>query len=161
MKKIVIALILAFFPVVSQAEFDFDAYQLARLNDIKTIHADKLFKASQNNGYAVTTSTSKYRMLITFSKELRKINPNNKKIISAWQKSLRIPVEFVERYQQEFKVVLDKETYWIPVQETLLPYMGSELHSGDKFELYIILIGAINNKLVFLTTEFKSDRAPL
>lgn len=74
--------------------------------------------------------------------------------------ALRVPDNFVDRYQHEFKAVFAKETYWIPLQEDLLPHMGAELHPGDKFDLYVLVIGAIRNKLVFLATEFKSDRAP-
>lgn len=131
-----------------------------RFADIKTRHTDDLLKASQKSDYVISAATFKYRIPVTFTKELRKISKNNKTIIKAWQKALRVQTDFIERYQHEFKAVFGKETYWIPVQEALLPHMGSELHPGDKFDLYVIVIGAINNKLVFMTTEFKSDRAP-
>lgn len=161
MRQLLLTIFLSFYSLVALAEFDFGAYQAITFADLNARHTDDLLKASQKSDYVISAATFKYQLLVTFSKELRKITNNNKKVIAAWQQSLRVQADFVERYQQEFKVVFGKQTYWIPVQEALLPHMGSELHSGDTFELYVVVIGAINNKLVFLTTEFKSDRAPL
>lgn len=161
MRKILLAIFLSFYIIAVQADFDFDTYQPITFAEIKARHTDDLLKASQKSGYVISADTFKYRISATFSNELRKITNDNRTVIKAWQKALRVQTDFVERYQHEFKAVFGKETYWIPVQESLLPHMGSELHPGDKFELYVIVIGAINNKLVFLTTEFRSDRAPL
>ena len=143
------------------AEFDYEAYRQSSFSDIKAEHMDDLLKAGQSSQYVVSAATFKYSLPVSFSKELRKLSTGNKTLIAAWQKTLRVPESFVQLYQQEFKVVFGKEIYWIPVQENLLPHMGSELHPGDTFQLYVVVIGAINNKLVFLTTEFSSDRAPL
>jgi len=161
MHRIYSALILFFILMPAYAEFDFDAYQTTSFADIKASHRDDLLKASQKSDYVISAATFKYRMTVTFTKKLRKLSANNKTVINAWQNALRVSDDFVNLYQYEFKAVFGKESYWIPVQEELLPHMGSELHAGDKFELYIIVIGAIKNRLVFLTTEFKSDRVPL
>lgn len=161
MQKIYIALILSLILAPVYAEFDFDAYPSTTFSDIKARHSDDLRKARRESDYTISAVTFKYSLLVIFSKELREITPDNKTVIAAWQNALRVPDDFVNRYRHEFKVVFGKETYWIPVQEELLPQMGSELLPGDKFELYVIVIGAIKNRLVFLMTQFKSDRAPL
>ena len=150
MQKIYRVLILFVVITPAHAEFDFDAYPASTFAEINARHADDLLTGSRNNGYTVSTETFKYHIPVSF----------NKAVITAWQTTLRVPDDFVNRYQREFKVVFDKHTYWIPVQEGLLPAMGAELQAGDRFELYIIVIGAIKNRLVFLTTEFKSGRAP-
>lgn len=160
MHKIYILFIISFITSPTYAEFDFNAYQITTFVDIKASHTDDLLKASQKSNYVVSAASFKYNLPITFTQELRKITGDNKTVIKAWQQTLRVPDNFVNLYQYEFKAVFGKETYWIPVQDELLPSMGAELLSGDKFELYVLLIGAIKNKLVFLTTEFKSDRAP-
>lgn len=144
-----------------QADFDYDDYQPSRFADIKASHTEDLLKPSLKRGYAVSLKSFKYHLPVTFSRDLRKLSAHNKTIIRAWQTALRVPAGFTDRYQHEFRVEFGKETYWIPVQEKLLLPMGSELHPGDKFELYLVVIGAIDNKLVMLATEFKSDRAPL
>ena len=142
------------------SDFDFDAYQPTTFARIKINHTDNLLKASQKSDYNITTTTFKYRIPVIFTKELRKITSNNRIVIEAWRTALRIPADFVDLYQHEFKAEFGNDTYWIPVREELLPHMGSELHPGDKFELYVVVIGAIKNRLVFMATEFKSDRAP-
>ena len=142
------------------AEFDYSSYRPAAFADIKSAHTDTLLAASRNNRPVVSGTTFKYRLPVVFSRELRKLSAANKAVMQAWQDSLRVPEEFVQLYQHEFKVVFGDEAYWIPVQEALLLPMSSELHPGDPFELYLILIGAVDNELVFLATEFRSDRAP-
>lgn len=160
MRNSLLILSILFCIAPARAEFDFDAYQQSGFAEIKAAHAEDLLKASREGDYAVSAATFKYRMPVIFTKDLRKLSGNNRTVIKAWQTSLRVPAGFVELYQHEFRAEFGGETYWIPVQEKLLLPMGSELHPGDKFELYVVLIGAINSKPVFLATEFKSDREP-
>ncbi len=160
MQKLYRILIVFFVITPAYADFDFDAYQRSSFAEIKTSHSVDLLKTSRSSEYVISAATFKYRIPVIFSKQLRTITADNQAVIKAWQTTLRVPDDFINLYRQEFKVVFGKDTYWIPVQEELLPAMGSELHEGDTFELYVIVIGAIKDRLVFLTTEFKSDRAP-
>jgi len=143
------------------AEFDFSGYEKLTISEIKIRHAEDLLKAAPLPGYIVSANAFKYALPVSFTKRLRNLSKKNASVIKAWQKTLRVPDDFINLYKQEFKIVFGDEIYWVPVQEELLPHMGTELHPGDKFELYVIVIGAIDNKLVFLATEFRSDRAPL
>lgn len=145
----------------SSSELDFQSYQAATFSEIEHIHGAELLKSSKKNEYVVSAATFKYVIPVTFIKELRKLSRHNKTVIKAWQSTLRVPADFVDRYQHEFKAEFGNEVVWIPVQESLLLPMSSELHPGDMFKLFVVLIGAKDGKLVMLATEFKSDRAPL
>ena len=160
MKKTLILLITLFFNSVALAEFDFRSYQPVSFSEILQNHRDDLLKASQKSDYTVSAATFKYVIPVKFIKELRKVSGTNKTVIRAWQRALRVPDGFINLYEHEFKAEFNSEIYWIPVQEDLLLPMSSELHPGDTFELYVVVIGAKDNKLVMLATEFKSDRAP-
>ncbi|MDH5445968.1 MAG: hypothetical protein OEY52_10445 [Gammaproteobacteria bacterium] len=160
MRYLFLALLLIIPVQSSSAEFDIQSYQQVKFADIKTAHTGDLLKSSQKNGTIVSTATFKYVFPVKFIKKLRKLSILNKTVIQAWQDALRVPPDFINLYQNEFKVVLGNDTYWIPVQEHLLLPMSSELHAGDQFDLFVIVIGAKDGKLVMLATEFRSDRAP-
>ncbi len=64
----------------------------------------------------------------------------------------------IELYKHEFLVREGGEDLWIPVQEQLLPYMGTELKVGEEFALYIVLAGTVKGKWVFLATEFAAPK---
>lgn len=140
------------------AEFDNRSYTKADFSAIKAEHGEVFFGKMKDTDYNISAVTFKYRIPVTFSRQLRKISSDNKQVLDAWGESLRVKKEFLDLYHNEFKIKFGKETYWIPVQETLLPDMGNELNEGDEFELYVLLIGSTKDKFVFLTTEFKSNR---
>lgn len=48
--------------------------------------------------------------------------------------------------------------HWVQVQDRLLPAMGEELKKGQRFDLYIAVLGATHNGCVFVATAF--DAAP-
>lgn len=138
--------------------FDYTTYKLQTLQQIKQTHAEAFAKQKKKSGYAITGDPFKYRMTVKFSREIRPITAANKQVLNAWAESLRVKQAFLDLYQREFKVLFGTETYWIPLQEPLIEAMGNELHPGDQFEVYVLLIGSISKRLVFLTTEFKSER---
>lgn len=138
------------------AGFDYQSYQRSTYQEIKKQHV----REKMDSGFSVSMSSYKYAMPVIFTKELRKLSEVNRKIITEWQTALRVPPGFADLYQHEFKAVFNSETIWIPVQEPLLLPMSSELHAGDRFKLYAIVIGVNDYKPVIIATEFKSDRAP-
>ena len=159
MQNYLIAIILVF-SGPALAEFDFQSYQAASYTELKAQHTD-LLQAGKKSDHVISASSRKYVIPVVFIKELRELSAANKTVIKAWQTSLRVPDGFIDLYQHEFKAEFKGETIWIPVQERLLLPMSSELHPGDRFKLFVVVIGAKYNKLVLLATEFKSDRAPL
>lgn len=155
-------LIIFCFLVISvvRADFDFQSYRSTTFQNIKKQHANDLLAASRKSEYVISAESFKYVMPVSFTKVLRKLSSPNKDVLKAWQKTLRVPDSFINLYRHEFKVEFNGESFWIPVQEDLLLPMNSELHQGDSFELYVVLIGAKDNQLVMLATEFKSGRYP-
>lgn len=142
----------------SLAGFDYTAYQKTTPANITQKHQQTLIDAQGKSGHKTLEQPIKYRFQLNFSRQLRPISSENRRVINAWAEALRVKQPFIDLYQQEFKASFNGKVIWIPVQQNLLEAMGNELHTGDQFELYVLLIGASRERFVFLTTEFKSER---
>lgn len=157
-KKLCIILTALFLSTFIHADFDYTTYKKAGFTEIKAEHGKSFFANKDNSHYTISATTFKYRIPVMFSRKIRNITSNNRTVLNEWGTSLRVKKQFLDLYQKEFMVRFNDETYWIPVQEPLVEAMGNELHQDDEFELYVLLIGSIQNNFVFLTTEFKSNR---
>lgn len=158
LKIILLALSLCILTQQANAEFDPRSYTKSDFSAIKAKHGEVFFDQMKDTAYNISAVTFKYRLPVTFSRQLRKISHNNRQVLEAWGESLRVKKEFMDLYHNEFKIQFGKETYWVPVQELLLTDMANELHKDDEFELYILLIGSSKDRFVFLATEFRSNR---
>jgi hypothetical protein len=150
----IIVPILFVFAMPSEA-FDKSAYIPSSMPQIINENKDVLLMEGVD--YSISAALFKYRITVSFTKELREINADTKTLIEMWAKSLnRKP--YADMYKHEFLVQIDGVDYWIPMQEQVLPYMGNELEIGDNFTLYIVLIGAVKGNWVFLATEFEAKQ---
>lgn len=57
-------------------------------------------------------------------------------------------------FRRELKVVEAGIEYWVPVQEVLVPSMKVELGAGQEVELFMIYIGQVAGRHLFLVNEF-------
>ena len=60
-------------------------------------------------------------------------------------------------FAQELKVSEGGTAYWFPVQEVLVPAMQSELRPGQGIELFMISIGYVRGRHVFLINAFDDE----
>ncbi|MDH5182167.1 MAG: hypothetical protein OEZ39_12735 [Gammaproteobacteria bacterium] len=146
-------------PLLLYAAVDEDDYQKIDYTQIRHIHGALLKKSTAGTGHNLAATTHKYRLTVKFSRDIRKLSPANRKVLQDWGETLRVREDFLAQYQREFKVALNGETLWIPLREPMVNDMGNELHTDNAFELFVLLIGAIDQRFVFLATDFKSSRS--
>lgn len=137
-------------------EFDYSAYEPSSVPEIIEEHRDIFFKEGEMVDFHFSAILFKYRITVEFTKKLREIKPEKKLFVEKWVKSFKYDPAFIDVYKHELLIQVDGTDYWIPIQEQLLPYMGNELVVGSKFDLYIIFVGTVKDKWMFLATEFNS-----
>ena len=62
-------------------------------------------------------------------------------------------------FSRELEVSADGQRYWLPVQEVLVRTMSNELRAGETIELFVIYIGQIGARHLFLINAFDHDDA--
>jgi hypothetical protein len=136
------------------ADFDYAAYKRATIPEILERHEATECRPTAPRESVYSAYAYKYRFITVFSRELRPISEETKEFLRRYGKAFRWNQDVVESYKHEFLVRDGGKDYWVPVQDPLLPAMGQELKKGQRFELYIAVLGATHNRCLFVATEF-------
>lgn len=59
-----------------------------------------------------------------------------------------------QAFRRELKIVEAEREYWVPVQEVLASSMKTELRPSEEIELFMIYIGQVDGRHIFLVNEF-------
>lgn len=128
--------------------FDFTRY---RPTTIRAVVND--LPAQQ--GTVVTTDLP-IRSRAKYSGEFRPLPDESRRLIAAWAEAMNVP-GLTTAFRREVKITEAGTDYWVPVQEVLAPTMNDELRIGEEIELFMIYIGQINGRHLFLVNAFDHE----
>jgi hypothetical protein len=69
---------------------------------------------------------------------------------------MNVPVA-PDAFRREVKIQEAGSEYWVAVQEVLEPDLRRELRPGEEIELFMIYIGQINGRHLFLVNAFDHE----
>ena len=139
------------------ADFDFSAYKRTTIAGFLEKHKTTECRKLSEPTTVISAVPHKYSIVTNFSRDLRPLTQENKEFLKKYGKAIRSNQQIVEMYKNEVLVQENGVDYWVPVQEQLIPALGEELKQGQRFVLYVVLIGAVNNRCVFIATEFNAS----
>lgn len=82
------------------------------------------------------------RTTVVFTGETRKTSERRIKLLEFWLTTLGRAKSEAKLFENELRFVENGETYWLPVQSTLLPNLKTEVKNGDTVEIYVAWVGA-------------------
>tara|TARA_B100000768_G_scaffold175123_1_gene186171 strand:+ start:91 stop:522 length:432 start_codon:yes stop_codon:yes gene_type:complete len=138
---------------LSANAFDFDSYTGSSLDKIIEQHEDDF---GEDFDIGISGIAFKYKITALFTKNLRAVSDERKSFLKHWATSLGQDNSFIAKYQHEFLIEASGYKIWLPMQESVLPFMGEELIEGQEFEIYFVLAGIDHGEWVFLGTEFQA-----
>lgn len=94
------------------------------------------------------------RVDIVFTGRTRALPDGRRQTIERWAKSFHADIAVVRTIEREIEVREAGETFWLPIQDVLIPYLQDEVGSGGRATLFVRLIGARNKDFVFIVNEF-------
>ena len=142
-------LALVSFPLVSAVSgSDFSRYRPRQLND--------LIREYPAQGELVITRDIPIRSKVVYSGEFRDLPDDARLLIAAWAQAMNVPVA-PGAFRREVKIREAGVEYWLPVQEVLWPVMNAELLPQEKIEVFVIYIGQVNGRHVFLINAFDHE----
>lgn len=93
------------------------------------------------------------RSTVVYSGQFRDLPEDSRRLIRAWSEAM-IVAGITEGFKREVKVREAGLDYWIPVQEVLVPTMTGEPRPGEEIQLFVIYIGQVDGRHLFLVNAF-------
>ena len=156
-RLILLAVVFVLLPFAAAAEFDYSAYKRSTISGILENHKSTDCRKQAEPNTIISAIAHKYRIVTKFSRDLRALSKDGNELLRRYGKQIPSNQHVVEMYRHELLVQENGVDYWVPIQEQLIPAMGDELKQGERFELYVALIGSLNNRCVFIATEFNAN----
>lgn len=133
------------------ADFNYSAYRPTSLAAAIAEH-----ERADGADYVIEAGAFKYRVTATYTGRHRETNTKVRELIRHWVKALRHPEKFETFFDHEVEVESGGQTYWLPIQNPLVPSFATEVKDGTAAQLYIMLIGAVGDHWVFIINEFEA-----
>lgn len=141
-----VCLVVALVTMVVGAEaFDPTRYRLSRLQDI----AESMPKTDR----PLVSRDVPIRAKVRYTGQFRALPDDSRRHIAAWAATFEVP-EVPLLFQQEVKILEYDMEYWMPVQEVLVSAMRAELKPEEEIEVFVIHIGQVPGRQMFLVNEF-------
>ena len=139
-------------------------YQPVSLNELKETLFDY---PEQHVGITINAEATArpYRIEGVYLDELRPIAPARIELIRKWWgETFKVDDRFTRLFETELLFEVEGTQYWMPSQKQVIPYF-QELRKGDKVELYVMVIGTIDNRdtheWIIIVNEFQKKWRPV
>jgi len=146
-RGVALGILLWVFPfwVGDLSAFDFSRYRPRMMKELIRDYPSR-------TGLVITRDVP-IRSKVTYTAEFRDLPDDNRRLIAGWAESVNVP-GVPQAFQRELKVTEAGIEYWVAVQEVLVPSMKAELQPWEEIELFIIYIGQVDGRHLFLVNEF-------
>lgn len=135
-------------------------YEPATLSDITSKHANHFSNHEVPKGAVAINlhaGGDPFRSTVLFLGEVRNIKPDHSSLIEMWGKSLGMDTAMLAKtYKKEIKVRENRQTYWLPIQEILVPHLKREVKKNGEVMLFMVYIGTTGKTPVLLVNEFRA-----
>jgi hypothetical protein len=130
------------------ADFDYSRYRPARLRDVAR-------EDPGHRGVMILPDVA-VRTRVTYLGEFRELPGDSVRLIRTWGASMGVS-GMLDVFRREAKLRQGDDTYWLPVQDALANGMAGELRAGEEIEVFVIHIGRIDGRPVFLVNAYDHD----
>lgn len=133
---------------IGAADFDVSRYRPAQLGDITG-------DLPGQRGVSITGDVP-IRTQVTYAGEFRRLPEDSRRLIVAWGDSMGVS-GMLEVFRREVRVRQRGREYWLPIQDGLATAMETELRAGEAIEVFVIFIGRVDGRDVFLVNAFDHE----
>jgi hypothetical protein len=97
------------------------------------------------------------RTAAVYSGTFRPLSADSRRLLTKWADAMGVDVARLRMFQQELRVDDAGVAHWLPVQDTLVPTMTSELKVGDAMELFLVYVGHVDGRYLLLVNAFSHE----
>lgn len=149
--------LLTAFGLPAYAQIDRSAYRDATIDEVfATIRLPVGAADSSAANTVLLTPEFKYRLKVNATGNIRELSPETAAGLSTWGRTeSRLPA-FLKEYTHEVEVTANDKQIWLVWQRSLVAPFRAERSNGGAMEIYAILAGAIEGRMLLLVTAFES-----
>jgi|SRR5664279_1481934 len=111
----------------------------------------------RNSDFTFAQGLAAFKVRVNYTGQVRAIEKSTADFLIAWQKAgyaSNLPATVESTFQSEVLVSQGKESFWLPIQTPLLPYLREEYPEGGVIDIYIAGIGALRENLVITINAY-------
>jgi hypothetical protein len=94
----------------------------------------------------VDASTPRYRLDVVWTGQVRPVSAGLATYLEAYR--IVVPIG------QEIQVSTDTKSYWLPIQDVLVPPLKEEVAPNSRVTLYVTFLGCDPDYVAFTVNEF-------
>jgi hypothetical protein len=151
MRRIAILLLLTASLATFAGDFDYDAYEPIVLADLVAATS-----VDPRADYYFDVALPRFQSTVAFTGRTRAISSDGKDFIAHWAYATKLPASYPDLFQDEVEVKQGNDSYWMPIQQSLLEDFAKEILPGNNVHLYISFLGEFKHAPVFAISGFKS-----
>lgn len=149
--------LLTVFAFPAYAQIDRSAYRNATIDEVfATLRLPVGASDSSEANTVLLTPEFKYRLKVNATGNIRQLSPETAAALSTWGTTESGLPAFLKEYTHEVEVTANDKPIWLVWQRSLVAPFRAERSNGGAMEIYAILAGAIEGRLLLLVTAFES-----
>ena len=135
----------------SYAEFRFDDYAPSSISKLI-----RDYPHDPDTDRTIETAHLKYKVRVSVVGKSMPLEVPVADLLDRWARALRHPPEVRALFAHSVLVREGNDSYWIPIQEPLLPSLEAEVKPDGLADIFIMRIGSIRSGPVFVINEFQA-----
>src|SRR5690606_27162375 len=103
----------------------------------------------------VDAATPRYRVRVTYSKNIRPLTPDSSLMLEFWAKALQIPPQVRSLFVNAVQLTEGEVTYCLPIQEPVLKSLRAEPKDSGTADFFIAKLGSVRSGPVYVVKEYQ------
>ena len=139
-------------------DFDFDRYQPTSYAQVLG-HVRPMVAGQLGDGtlFLVDPDAHPWRLRVAYAGEVRPLRAGIRRVISDWVTTRSAAPSYRALFDHEVAFETHEGRIWLPVQTQLLDDLAAEARAGTPVELYVTLLGSLDEEPVLTVNEFRVD----
>ena len=142
------------FASAARADFDYNSYRQSSLDARHEYRQVLIDSKVPLDTLIVAPRPDKVYLTIRYTGKIAKLNADMLQMFQQWVTVGKGDAQFANLYVNALEIEYQGEPMFIPVQQSLEPYLRDEVKVGDEIRIYALDLGWQNNHPALVMTEF-------
>lgn len=138
----------------AHADFDYASYHASSLQALHEYRQVLIDSHIPVDGLIVSPRPNKVFLTIRYTGKIAKLNADMQQMFSQWIEIGKGDARFASLYINALEIDYQGEPMFIPIQQSLEPYLRDEVKVGDEIRIYALDLAWHKNHPVLVMTEF-------
>lgn len=142
------------FASAAHADFDYNSYRQSSLEARHEYRQVLIDSKVPLDSLIVAPKPDKVYLTIRYTGKIAKLNTDMQQMFSQWIEVGQGDAQFASLYVNALEIDYQGEPMFIPIQQSLEPYLRNEVKIGDEIQIYALDLAWHKNHPVLVMTEF-------